>query len=1018
MKKWVEIIGISLLVSCFGFLAFQPARADVNNVINVTVRDDGGNLVNAQVNAYNVTTADSFSGDTQSDGVLSSTVEDGEWVVSVDANLSESNPDNYPWMYSGKSETFTFSQDGVVETADLSFTVTRATSLVTATYRDTDNSLLITGVAADVSFTRSDGISTRRKVDSTTGTVSVYLLPGIYRIWADSAQIGDTETLADYTFVVKEGENKELGTIYVIEKGSIISGILIDQNGAIVTGKQLLFRRKGAPERLYQDVQGDGTFNRHVGPGEYSITFSDIGDNVDYVLSSGINVTVETNAETVSLGNVVALNKNMSIDGEIRYNNVAITNFSGTVVAKTTDGAESFYTKVESNGHFSLKLPTAKATTSTLSMDIITQPGSGYYLRDPVTVAVQAGTVPQNFNMDSENATISGTITDQDGNAVTNAGTDIEVVAISNNGSSEKTEVDASGNYSLSVPEGDWVVGVYLEDEEAAEVIKPAGSYNEATTTPSNTTTLNIPVAEKEATISGTVVDELGQPVAQTPVTVTNMGINSITSDESIIVSTTTDTSGNYTVEVPAGDFSVSVGSTPEVTDLIEPVIQEVTVAVGETKDTDMQYQAADATVTGTISAAATITEATVVAYSEDGGYAESEVASDGSYSLSLNQGEWNVVASGLVNGELYVSEKDTLTVTTGANTENLAMAATGQNVPSSVTTTENASELAVVGNEKGVTAIIEPYGAALTSTVSVDLMAVPEVIMTAEGVQTGISYELEVLNGDNSVTQMKLPATIIMPTEETTVTGETIDEDALTTQYWSPEEESWQPDGVTSIVDKDNNQVIVQADHVTRFSVNNVTSTMAATLNETPDQITNVKVPDKHRKATRVKVKWTADAKSASYKVQLRTKAGVKVKNFTTTNNYKVIRNNLLSNKAYKVRVRGINASETEGAWSEYENFRTKPAKVTKLRIIDILSDSGTVNFKKPRGVINKYVITVYKKKNKIATYKILKKTSATWQSKAINGLSSGFEYTVKVQAIFNKNNKSLWAIKKFSTL
>lgn len=171
------------------------------------------------------------------------------------------------------------------------------------------------------------------------------------------------------------------------------------------------------------------------------------------------------------------------------------------------------------------------------------------------------------------------------------------------------------------------------------------------------------------------------------------------------------------------------------------------------------------------------------------------------------------------------------------------------------------------------------------------------------------------------------------------------------------------------------------------------------------PKKIKNVRLPKKKRKAKTVVVKWNSRNFADKYYVQLKTKKNKKIKIFKKkikTNKKKIKKKWLKTNKAYKVRVRGIADNGLKGKWSKYKKFRTKPARVKNLRFN---SESYVLRWKKVRGKGITYLIKVMDQNNKkIALYQTTKK------QRAIPGVS-GDSYKVKVRAKYNKKNKGAWS-------
>lgn len=881
--------------------------------INITVKNEQGQQVNAQayVQAANIWQRQqsmSLNSDPVGQGTMN--VPGGKWFVTVDANLGSSTASEYPWMYTGKMQVALFAENTTAESANLTFYVTTANSKVSVKVLDVNGNILTgNSFRADIQFTRSDGIGTRRKINE-QGTAELYLLPGIYTLWAYHPSITENQTLNINSFVVKEGEDLNLGTVQTILKGSTITGTIKDSSGNAVGGVNLLLTKENSPERTIDYTQEDGSYSFSVGPGKYSIGL--VG-SASYYLESIATVDVATNSETVSGVNLTATFLDMIISGTVMENGAAVENFNGTVIAESTDGKSTYYGSISSDGTYEIDIPTSEVTSNNLVLDVITQADMDSYLAETVSVPVGGDDdVSQNLSLSAETAVIIGNIEDMAGSEVADLGSDAEVIAMSTSGSMEKASVQADGSYSMTVAPGEWILGVKLDDEEDAEVITPAGNYEEIKAKAETTKEADLAVYEKEATVSGTITDSDGNTVASAPVIITN--------EEDLYVSTSTDASGNYVAEIPVGTYSVTVGSTPDMEDQIEPESEEITVSSDAAETADLSYREAETTISGTVSTKnGELSQAKVAAFSDEGGYVEAEANDNGDYSLELTNGNWNIIASGLAGNDLYSSTEKSITVSDDSADADITLKKTGEEVPSVASVTEDTSELIVVGNSEGVNAIVEPFSAALSGEISVDLIPVPEILPTSSGVQASVGYEVEITADSKEITQLYQPVTITMPISETGVVNNySVDEDQLAAQYWSPDEETWQTGGVTGVIDTESNKMIMQVDHLTRFSA-------TSKLYALPKKIKGVKAPKQYIQARQAKLMWHKAKHAKKYQVKLLNRKGKTLKMFTIKKHSLVVKEKWLkADRIYRFRVRGLNKVHVPGEWSKKVKFKT----------------------------------------------------------------------------------------------
>jgi protocatechuate 3,4-dioxygenase beta subunit len=137
--------------------------------------------------------------------------------------------------------------------------------------------------------------------------------------------------------------------------------------------------------------------------------------------------------------------------------------------------------------------------------------------------------------------TLSGSVKDTSGNGI--SGTIVSV----NDANSDNTTTDSSGNYSLSIPAGTYNV----------QVTPPSGSgFTSAVAVNQNisaNTVINfVLVPSGTVTLSGHVLDGIGQPLANQTVAIAPSGTGNY-------VSSTTDSNGNYNFQVTPGNYLIRV---------------------------------------------------------------------------------------------------------------------------------------------------------------------------------------------------------------------------------------------------------------------------------------------------------------------------------------------------------------------------------------------------------------------------------------------------------------------------
>ncbi|MBU0670670.1 MAG: S8 family serine peptidase [Patescibacteria group bacterium] len=177
-----------------------------------------------------------------------------------------------------------------------------------------------------------------------------------------------------------------------------------------------------------------------------------------------------------------------------------------------------------------------------------------------------------------------------------------------------------------------------------------------------------------------------------------------------------------------------------------------------------------------------------------------------------------------------------------------------------------------------------------------------------------------------------------------------------------------------------------------------------------------NVRLPSKKRKVTQVKVKWNSVTSASYYKLKITNHSGGNVKTYNSVASVGKTVKNLKANKAYRAKVKACVSESLCSEWTSIKKFRTKPAKVKKLKIIDGAGDWAQIRWKKQKRT-DKYRIKLMDtsgKKIKIVKIKKKKKFikgKKKFVKKKIDGLTAGTTYRVKVRAFYSKNNRGKWS-------
>lgn len=903
--------------------------------INVTVKtEDGTSVAAADMNctSSNPTTVGGGSGTgTVQNGTGTVEVTGGTWYCKADKNLSEQDPSRYPWVPVGTAQTVEFADDDTEETADIEFIVAAASTKVSVKPTDKDGDTLVgNDFKGDVTYDCYNGdygtYVTRNKVGS-DGVSNIYLLPGVCTIQAFHQQLeGQSYDPSTTSFVVPEEGSVDIGELQAVENDNTISGtveIITTEATEGEAAKEITVVATnldtGTKTTGHSDASGEFLVN-NLGPGEYSVAVEQ--DGIISVLSTLVEVGQGEDITDVAITGAEA---DTIVAGTVEENGSAVADLAAMVVVE--GNGVTFSAAVEADGSYTLEMYTAGLPEEDMTLRLVTQSGAEYFATSDVAVPVVAdSTFNQDIAVSSDEATISGSLveTESSTQSITSVseevfGDNAKVLAINlEDGSVEETLVESDGSFSLEVSPGEWELYAQIEDPDATALGTLVSDQRIEVAAGETESGVSVPIITTEGTVEGTVTDASGDPVEEAPVLVTNLPAlqaqGSYDPQDVISVTTTTDKNGEYTVDVPNGDFTVSFGSNPDVTNLGEPETQEVKVTDGDAT-ADGEYREASGSVEGSLDK--NIDSATITFYSEQGGTETVSVQEDGSFDADVASGEWSYIASGVKDGELWTGE-GTLTVGDAPTTVEPMLEDTGVAFPGSTSKTADVSETIAVANSDGASVMLPPYATGFEGSVTVEL--VPDAAIQFNGgiAQVGIAYDVAIRDSEGFlVAQLNRPATIELPINEVFAQG--VDPETLTPGNYNENLESYLYNDM--VADTDGSSMVIQTTHLSRFAV---TTTLDA-LNAAPGSPTKLKA--KKVSATSATLVWKASSGAKKYTIQVR-KANVKnKKQWTTMKKVKKTRRvvkHLVAKTKYQFRVKACNAQGCSD-FAKWRRFTTR---------------------------------------------------------------------------------------------
>ncbi|HZQ51577.1 MAG TPA: carboxypeptidase regulatory-like domain-containing protein [Bryobacteraceae bacterium] len=384
----------------------------------------------------------------------------------------------------------------------------------------------------------------------------------------------------------------------------------------------------GTSQTVTADGSGNYTFTA-VSNGTYTITPS----------KSGVTFTPATQAATVASGNVTGVNfTSVAATGTVSG---TVTNSSGTAVSGATVSYTGGSTTTASDGTYTL----TNVSVGTVSL---TAAATGYQSSTQSVAVTTGATTTQNFSLTAAAGTVSGTVSNSGGTAISGA-------TVSYSGGSTTTA--SNGTYTLSnVPAG--IVNF------TASATGYQSSIQSVTVAANTTTTQNFTLATAVGTLSGTVKNSAGTAISGASVSYTGG-------------STVTAANGTYTLSnVPVGTVNLTASAAG-----YQSSTQAVTVAANTTTTQNFTLSTAVGTISGTVTnSGGTAISGATVSYS--GG--STTTASNGTYTLS-NVPTGTVSLTAAATG--YQSSTQTITVTASTTTtQNFTLSAAVGTISGSVT--------------------------------------------------------------------------------------------------------------------------------------------------------------------------------------------------------------------------------------------------------------------------------------------------------------------------------------------
>jgi len=311
----------------------------------------------------------------------------------------------------------------------------------------------------------------------------------------------------------------------------------------------------GASFYPYADTDSQGHYSMTVGAGAWNVgvNTSGSGDSLpgDYFCPSQLVVISNQNATV----NFTATLPTSTISGWL-------TNASGNPIAGVQISANANinglnYSRqaiTDGSGHYSLSAGNGTWTVGVNTYGSVNALPGNYLSPPNQTVVIYNDNGTANFTAIPTTHTISGRLTDNNGNPIPNIGLDAYAQINGVGFNSIAGETDADGWYSLNVINGDWnvfLLGPGGYDSLPASFLCPSGQQVSIS---GNNGTANFIAIPATAVISGSVKDGNGNPIA-------GVGVEAAATINDIWYNVSADTAadGSYSLNVAGGIWDITV---------------------------------------------------------------------------------------------------------------------------------------------------------------------------------------------------------------------------------------------------------------------------------------------------------------------------------------------------------------------------------------------------------------------------------------------------------------------------
>lgn len=748
---------------------------------------------------------------TDADGRYEMLLTEGLWALTPRV-VAATQP--HAWIYPFGPQIVHFDFDDEVERKQVAFRVLTADATVGGSVAMPDGSAPPFTVTVRVHNKEGRGLNTT--IDPADGTFSLDVPHGNYALTVhpDSPDYVGPSPLP---IRPQRGEDLDVGVLTLVPRDVTIGGTIRDESDNPVEGVGVVgWTRHPAGARATTDGNGDYTLDAFAGSWRiaptvpYTLPYIFTGHPLSLTVSGGDTITgadfTLTSAPNLLVGQLVD-EQGAAVSAAGHAHAYGPNGRNGSAIRGDTF---HFYLP---DGDYQLKVNLAT--------------GSGWLPpAEPLDLSLQGGeTLTVQVPLAPQDAVIAGALWEPR-RELTVTGVDALVRARSSYATVATTVNPGNGTYRLGAGAGLWHLGYRVHPQSNFVALD---HHKIVPLESGQTLAVQLPVARRDATINGVVLDPAGQPLAGAVVKADGLG----RFVDQVRLRTMSDEDGAFSLRVPHGRYAVWAAY--EQTGWLNPAHHHVVTRPDQTVgDVTLQFRKPDVTLTGTTSISGTDDVTGTVhiwAYSADGAATKTRQPLGEPFTLDLlSDSRWHVGAA-LAEGPYYYAVRTAVAMTNTDQSLDLVLDGPYP-LPGPVAVSFAADETAHLNLADG-TQLTIPAGAMPVSG-TVTLHATPIATFPhqhhARLYKHGYAFVAVDAAGNEIADSFNQEVEITFTYEEEALEKLNLDEDDLKPAYFSTTTDSWTvPDSY--LVDTENDTVTLYVDHFTDYTLLNGAETHAQVL-------------------------------------------------------------------------------------------------------------------------------------------------------------------------------------------